>query len=209
LGEPPVQTPDWQESTVVQALPSLQVVPFAAGGFEQAPLLELHMPAVWHWSLAWHTMGLAPTQVPLLQVSSWVHMFPSLHEVPSAGIWHPPAPSQFPVLPHVFEPVGQVFTVGSRGAAPAARLLHVPILFDRAHDWQPPVQLESQQIPVVSAARVFAQWPNEQSPSTPQVMPFASLSPHLFVCVLQVTPDAQSEAPVQVVRQLDALTLQA
>jgi hypothetical protein len=46
LGEPPVQTPDWQESTVVQALPSLQVVPFAAVGFEQAPLLELQVPTV-------------------------------------------------------------------------------------------------------------------------------------------------------------------
>jgi hypothetical protein len=85
------------------------------------------------------------------------------------------------VLPHVFELVGQVFTVGSRGAAPAARLLQVPFLFERAHDWQPPLQLESQQIPVVSAAWVFTQWPSEQSPSTPQAMPFASLSPHLFV----------------------------
>ena len=37
--EPPVQTPAWQLSPVVQALPSLQVVPFGAEGFEQAPVV--------------------------------------------------------------------------------------------------------------------------------------------------------------------------
>jgi hypothetical protein len=136
-------------------------------------------------------------------------MFPSLQEVPSAGTWHAPPPSQLPVLPHVFVVVGQVFTAGSRGAEPTGRFVHVPILVDWAHDWQPLAQAVSQQIPVVSAARVFTQWPCEQSPSTPHAVPFASLSPHLFVWVLHVTPEAQSEALVQVVRQLDALTLQA
>jgi hypothetical protein len=35
-------------SLVVQALPSLQVVPSAMGGFEQAPEVGLQVPAVWH-----------------------------------------------------------------------------------------------------------------------------------------------------------------
>src|SRR2546425_1172573 len=34
-GFEPVQTPAWQVSVCVQALPSLQAVPSAAGGFEQ------------------------------------------------------------------------------------------------------------------------------------------------------------------------------
>ena len=42
----PMHTPAWQLSVRVQALPSLQVVPSAAGGFEQAPLAGLHVPAM-------------------------------------------------------------------------------------------------------------------------------------------------------------------
>jgi hypothetical protein len=37
---------------VVQALPSLHVVPFAFGGFEQTPVPVLQVPTSWHWSLA-------------------------------------------------------------------------------------------------------------------------------------------------------------
>ena len=44
----PVQTPLWQVSVCVQALPSLQGEPFAFGGFEQAPVEGSHVPAVWH-----------------------------------------------------------------------------------------------------------------------------------------------------------------
>ena len=47
-GFDPVHAPFWQESLWVQALPSLQVVPLAAAGFEHAPVLGLHAPAVWH-----------------------------------------------------------------------------------------------------------------------------------------------------------------
>jgi len=85
-------------------------------------------------------------------------MFPSLQEVPSGGTWQAPLPLQLPVFPHVFEVVGQVLTAGSRGAEPAARLVHVPSFDVRAHDWHPLVQAVSQQIPVVSVARVFTQW---------------------------------------------------
>jgi hypothetical protein len=66
---PPVQTPLWQVSLVVHALPSLQLVPFAIAGLEQAPVVVLHVPATWHWSLAVHVTGLLPVHVPLWHVS--------------------------------------------------------------------------------------------------------------------------------------------
>jgi hypothetical protein len=49
----------------VQALPSLQTVPFAATGFEHAPVLGLQVPAKWQPSEGAHVTGLAPTQTPL------------------------------------------------------------------------------------------------------------------------------------------------
>ena len=47
-GLPPVQTPLWQLSVCVQALPSLQAVPFALAGFEHWPVDGLQVPALWH-----------------------------------------------------------------------------------------------------------------------------------------------------------------
>ena len=47
-GFAPVQTPLWHVSVCVHALPSLHAVPFIAVGFEHAPVLVLHVPAVWH-----------------------------------------------------------------------------------------------------------------------------------------------------------------
>jgi hypothetical protein len=47
-GFAPVQEPDWHASAWVQALPSLQELPFAFSGFEHAPVLGLHVPALWH-----------------------------------------------------------------------------------------------------------------------------------------------------------------
>lgn len=44
----PPQTPFVHVSGVVQALPSLQLVPFVLTGFEQTPVAVLHEPAVWH-----------------------------------------------------------------------------------------------------------------------------------------------------------------
>jgi hypothetical protein len=44
----PVHVPLWHESVCVHALSSLQVVPFAASGLEQAPLVGSHVPATWH-----------------------------------------------------------------------------------------------------------------------------------------------------------------
>jgi hypothetical protein len=41
----PEQVPFWHVSVCVQALPSLQVVPFAAVGFEHVPVVGSHVPA--------------------------------------------------------------------------------------------------------------------------------------------------------------------
>lgn len=47
-GFPPVQVPVWQVSVRVQPLPSLQVVPSALFGFEQAPVDVSQAPTTWH-----------------------------------------------------------------------------------------------------------------------------------------------------------------
>ena len=58
-GLPPTQTPLWQVSVWVQAVPSLQPVwvqalpssqgvPLGFCGLSQAPVLGLHVPWVWH-----------------------------------------------------------------------------------------------------------------------------------------------------------------
>ena len=75
-----------------QGFPSLQLVPFEAVGFEHAPVLELHVPATWHWSLAVHVTGFEPVHAPPWQLSVWVHAFPSLHVVPfeAVGFEHAP-----------------------------------------------------------------------------------------------------------------------
>src|SRR5437879_149881 len=48
------------------------------------PVAGLQAPAVWHWSAAVHTRGLAPTQAPASQVSVCVQALPSLHGAPLA-----------------------------------------------------------------------------------------------------------------------------
>jgi hypothetical protein len=91
-GFDPVHVPFWQLSLCVQALPSLQVVPLAAIGFEQEPVMASHVPATWHASLAVHVTGLVPVQVPFWQVSVSVQALPSLQLVPFAatGLEHCP-----------------------------------------------------------------------------------------------------------------------
>jgi hypothetical protein len=83
IGSLPVHVPPWQASTCVQALPSLQLVPLAAAGFEQLPVLGLHVPATWHESEAEHVTGLEPTQLPALQAYVWLHRSVPVHAVPS------------------------------------------------------------------------------------------------------------------------------
>jgi len=98
----PWQPPPWQLSAVVQALPSLQAVPFGAGGFEQAPVAGSQVPARWHWSDAGHVTAV-PAQTPAWHVSPVVHALPSLQAVPLAatGLGQVPvAGSQVPATWH-------------------------------------------------------------------------------------------------------------
>jgi hypothetical protein len=61
---PPVHTPAWQASPVVQAFPSVQGVVLGFAGLEQIPVPVSHVPALWHWSNAAQVTGLEPTQMP-------------------------------------------------------------------------------------------------------------------------------------------------
>ena len=45
---PGTQVPAWQVSFWVQRLPSLHAAPSAFAGFEQIPVVGLHVPASWH-----------------------------------------------------------------------------------------------------------------------------------------------------------------
>jgi len=72
----------------VQALPSLQAVPFATAGLEQVPVAGLQVPAVWHWSIAVHVTGLAPRHAPAWHASVCVHALPSSHAVPLTRLDH-------------------------------------------------------------------------------------------------------------------------
>ena len=76
----------------MQALPSLHTAPSGLFGLEQTPVAVLQVPATWHWSLALHTTGLAPVQVPAWQLSDWVQAFASLHAAPFGlvGFEHTP-----------------------------------------------------------------------------------------------------------------------
>jgi hypothetical protein len=52
----------------VDASAALQLVPFGAEGFEQAPVVGSQTPATWQVSLAVQVTGLDPAHAPLWQV---------------------------------------------------------------------------------------------------------------------------------------------
>ena len=82
---PDVQTPVWHVSVCEQALPSLQLVPFAFAGFAQTPVVGSQVPAAWHWSLGVQITGVPARQAPeALHTSAPLHALPSLHDVPAA-----------------------------------------------------------------------------------------------------------------------------
>jgi hypothetical protein len=104
----PVQTPAMHLSCPgVQALPSLQLVPFGLGG--------LHMPLagsqlVWQLLGAGQVLAAPARHVPLWQVSATVHMLPSSQGVPLSfcGLVHVPVVGlQVPAVWHWLG-VGQV-----------------------------------------------------------------------------------------------------
>src|SRR5436309_4930705 len=93
MGLLPVHVPLTQRSVCVHELPSLQLVPSGAAGFEQVPLAGLQVPAAWHWSAAEQTIGLVPLHAPLWHVSVCVQALPSLHVVPFGTAPWPHVPS--------------------------------------------------------------------------------------------------------------------
>src|SRR5438034_1006934 len=102
-GFEPVQVPAWQVSVWVQALPSVQALPFGLVGVEQVPLAGSQEPATWHWSRAVQTTGFIPTQAPAWQASVWVQASPSVQALPFglAGVEQVPvAGSQMPASWH-------------------------------------------------------------------------------------------------------------
>lgn len=90
-GLAPLHAPFWHESTWVHALPSLQLVPFVAVGFEQTPVDGLQVPATWHWSWAPQVTAFPP-HVPFVHTSVVVHALPSLHPVPFVATGFEQAP---------------------------------------------------------------------------------------------------------------------
>src|SRR5438477_95597 len=144
----PTQMPASQASVRVQALPSSQPVPSGLAGLLQTPDAGLQMPAVWHWSAAVHTTGLAPTQAPAAQVSVRVQALASSHGAPSSlagllqtpdaglqvpAVWHwsaavpttgfepPPLPAALPSLRVQALPSSQLVPLGLAG------LLQAPV----------------------------------------------------------------------------------
>src|SRR5439155_1126534 len=122
-GLAPTQAPAAQVSVRVQALPSSHGAPLSLAGLLQTPVAGLQTPAVWHWSAAVHTTGLAPTQAPAAQVSVCVQALPSSHGAPSslAGLLQTPALRFAP--PTVWHWSAAVHTTGfAPTQAPAAQV---------------------------------------------------------------------------------------
>jgi hypothetical protein len=83
-GLDPIHVPLWQVSVCVQALPSLQEVPFDLFGFEQTPVVVSHVPALWHWSSGVQTTGVPAEHEPFWQVFPVVQALLSLQDTPLA-----------------------------------------------------------------------------------------------------------------------------
>jgi hypothetical protein len=64
-------------------------VPSASVGLEHVPVLELHVPGVWHGAGAGQATGFEPVQIPFWQASVRLHALSSLHEVPVVGVQAP------------------------------------------------------------------------------------------------------------------------
>lgn len=142
-GFEPMQVPLRQESVCVQRFPSLQVVPFAAEGFEHTPVLGLHVPATWHGSIAVQTTVAPAVQTPAWHMSFESQRLPSLHAAPlltleycvvlTAGwhVWHVVAPFVAPDATHA--PLIEQKPALSVGAVHTpVDVLHVPGLWQES-----------------------------------------------------------------------------
>jgi hypothetical protein len=82
-GVPAVQMPFWQVSLMVQALPSLQLVPLVLLVTGHIPVDGTHAPTVMQAVGAGHVTGTPATQTPFWHVSIPLQRLPSLQGVPS------------------------------------------------------------------------------------------------------------------------------
>src|SRR5438128_1184987 len=191
-GLAPTQAPAWQVSLCVHALASLQLVPLGLAGLLQAPDAGLQTPAVWHWSAAVHTTGLAPTQAPAWQVSLCVHALASLQLVPLglAGLLQVPVVGS--QVPAVWHWLAAVHTTGfSPTQAPAWQVsLCVHAL---ASLQLVPLGLAGLlQVPVVGS-QVPAVWHWSAAVHTTGLAPMQVAAPQVSLCVhalasLQLVP---------------------
>jgi hypothetical protein len=63
-GFDPVHMPFWQTFVWLHLFVPVHAVPFAATGLLQMPVVVLHVPAVWHESIAEQTTGFDGVHVP-------------------------------------------------------------------------------------------------------------------------------------------------
>jgi len=83
----PAQTPFVQTSPLVQALPSLQDVPFALAGLEHWPVFGSQVPAVWHWSEAVQvTRAQGSTQIAFVQTCVLGQLLEQFNVLPHTSI---------------------------------------------------------------------------------------------------------------------------
>src|SRR5437870_992244 len=208
-GLAPTQAPAWQVSLCVHALASLQLVPLGVAGVLQAPVAGLQTPAVWHWSAAVHTTGLAPTQAPAWQVSLCVHALASLQLVPlglagllqtpvaglqTPAVWHWSAAVHTTGLAPTQAPAAQVSVCvqalpSSHGAPSSlAGLLQTPVAGLQA----PAVWHWSAAVHVTGLAPT--QMPASQASVCVQALPSSHGAPSSLAGLLQ-TPDAGLQTP--------------
>src|SRR5439155_869382 len=123
---PAAHAPASQVSSVHRSLSRSHEDPFALAGFEQRPVVGLHSPASWHWSLAVQVTALPAAHAPASQVSSVHRSLSRSHEDPlafagfeqrpvvglhSPASWHWSLAVQVTELPAVHAPASQVSSV--------------------------------------------------------------------------------------------------
>jgi hypothetical protein len=98
VATPATQAPSRQTSPLVQALPSLHMLPFGRGGMLQAPLAGSQVPGIRHWLAgAGQVTGAERRQTPLVHISTPLQALLSLvHVVPPQQGWPWPPQPQLP-----------------------------------------------------------------------------------------------------------------
>jgi hypothetical protein len=127
-GFDPVHTPLTHVSVCVHGLLSLHPM-LPAAGLVQTPVVALHVPATWHWSIFEHTMGLEGVHVPLWHEYVPKHLLVPVHAVLLA--------CATPVSTHTDAPVVQDVTPlwqaleGGVHTRPAVHATQEPVLHTR------------------------------------------------------------------------------